>query len=127
MVPTAPIVCVVEDDAAVRSALKFSLEAEGLQVRVHAGASSLLDDPELPSCRCLVVDYRMPAVDGLELVEALGARGIAAPVIIITGRATRDLRARAARLGVHRVLEKPLPDGDLPRAIEAAIGGRRSP
>lgn len=127
MVPTAPIVCVVEDDAAVRSALKFSLETEGLQVRVHAGASSLLDDPELPSCRCLIVDYRMPVVDGLELVEALGARGVTAPVIMITGRATRGLRARAAKLGVHLVLEKPLPDGDLPRAIEAAIGDRRLP
>jgi two-component system response regulator FixJ len=127
MMPTAPIVCVVEDDVAVRSALKFSLEAEGLQVRVYGGAPSLLDDPELPSCRCLIVDYRMPVIDGLELVKALGARGIAAPVIMITGRATRDLRVRAAKLGVHLVLEKPLPDSDLAKAIEAAIGARNSP
>ena len=91
MLPSSPIVCVVEDDAAVRNALKFSLEVEGLAVRVYDGALSLLHDPELPSCRCLVVDFRMPAMDGLELVGELRTRGITTPVIMITGRATRDL------------------------------------
>ena len=56
--------CVVEDDAAVRNALKFFLEVEGLAVRTYDGAARLLDDSELPSCRCLVVDYRLPAMDG---------------------------------------------------------------
>ena len=121
MQPSSPVVCVVEDDAAVRNALKFSLEVEGLAVRLFDSAASLLDDPGLPSCRCLVVDFRLPAMDGLELVSALRTREIDAPVIMITGRATRDLRVRAAKLGVQRVLEKPLPDGDLLRAIQAAI------
>lgn len=121
-----PIVCVVEDDAAVRNALKFSLEVENLAVRIYDRAASLLSDPELPSCRCLVVDFRMPAMDGLELAEALQARGITAPVIMITGRATQDLRARAEKLGIRVLLEKPLPDGDLLKAVQHAIADTRS-
>jgi len=120
-------VCVVEDDAAVRNALKFFLEVEGLAVRTYDGAARLLDDSELPSCRCLVVDYRMPVMDGLELVMALRARAITAPVIMMTGRVTRDLRIRAGKLGVRRVIEKPLPDGDLLEAIRTAIDDAQSP
>src|SRR5690349_6523377 len=95
-----PIVCVVDDDAAVRTALKFSLEVEGFAVRAYAGGAGLLNDPALPSCRCLVVDFRMPAMDGLELAAALTARGVVAPVIMITGQITRDLSARARKLGI---------------------------
>jgi len=123
--PKHPVVCVVEDDNAVRNALKFSLEVEGVDVRAYDGAPSALEDPELPVCDCFVVDFRMPTIDGLELVEAFRARSITTPVIMITGRATRDLRARAGKLGILRVIEKPLLAGTLMCAIEAAIGGER--
>jgi two-component system response regulator FixJ len=121
MLPNFPVVCVAEDDAAVRNALKFSLEMEGLAVRVHESAASLLSDPELASCHCLVVDYRMPAMDGLELVGVVKARGITAPVIMITGQGSRDLRIRAGRLGILCVIEKPWANGVLLQAIQAAI------
>jgi two-component system response regulator FixJ len=127
MQPNSPVVCVVEDDGAVRNALKFSLEVEGLAVRLYDGPASLLDDPGLPSCRCMVVDFRMPAMDGLELVQVLRTREIAAPVIMITGRATRDLRRRAEKLGIRRVIEKPLPDGELLKAVRAAIAAELLP
>ena len=127
MQPDSPLVCVVEDDAAVRNALKFSLEVEGMAVRLYDGAASLLGDPRLPSCRCLVVDFRMPVMDGLELVGVLKTREIAAPVIMITGQATRDLRRRAEKLGVRGVIEKPLPDGELLKAVQAAIAGQLLP
>jgi FixJ family two-component response regulator len=127
MGPTSPIVCVVEDDAAVRSALKFSLEVEGLAVRAYDRASALLDDPDLRSCRCLVVDFRMPVMDGLELVKVLAARGITMPVIMITGQATRDLGVRARKLGIRRVIEKPWLNGELVKAVQAAIADAPSP
>jgi FixJ family two-component response regulator len=121
MRPTSPVVCVVEDDAAVRSALKFSLEVEGMTVRAYNGASGLLDDPDLSTYRCLVVDFRMPRMDGLELVKVLAERGITTPVIMITGQATRDLGIRARKLGIRRVIEKPWLDGELVKAVQAAI------
>jgi FixJ family two-component response regulator len=125
MVPTPLIVCVVDDDAGVRNALKFALEVEGFAVRTYAGAPGLLDDPELPSCRCLVVDFRMPTMDGLELAQTLAARGMTVPMIMITGRITRDLEARASKLGIHRLIEKPLADGDLLNAVQSALADGR--
>ena len=114
-------VLIVDDDAAVRSSLKFALEIEGLAVRLYDGAAALLADRALPSCGCLVVDYRMPVMDGLELIEALRARDVAMPAILITGRANKQLRLRAARSDVRRVLEKPLSDGMLVDSIRAAL------
>lgn len=121
------VVVVVDDDAAVRHALKFALESEGLDVRVHGNARALLADPELRRYGCLVIDYRMPDIDGLELVGTLRARGVMAPVIVITGRANFGMRERAARAGVAAVLEKPLADGALSAAIHAALSPPAAP
>jgi len=114
-------VLLVDDDAAVLGALKFALESEGLEVHDYRGAVALLADLNMPPFGCLVVDYRMPIMDGLELIAVLRERGIKAPAIIITGRTNKDLAAQATRLGVRRVLEKPLADGALPAAIRSAL------
>ncbi len=121
------MVCIVDDDAAVRSALKFSLEMEGLAVRTYDRAAGLLDDPDLSSCRCLIIDFRMPGMDGLELVKVLAARGITAPIIMIAGQVSRDLGVRARKLGIRRVIEKSCPDGELVKAVQAAIADAPSP
>ena len=81
---TGGTVLIVDDDAAVRSSLKFALEVEGLIVRLYDGPAALLADGDLPKSGCLVVDYRMPGMDGLRLVEALRARGVVLPVILIS-------------------------------------------
>lgn len=115
------IVAVVDDDAAVRHALKFALEFEGLTVRLRDSARVLLEDADLAGYGCLVIDFRMPDMDGLELVDALRARGVHTPVVMITGRATNGLRERAGRAGIHVLLEKPLSDGSLSEAIRSAL------
>jgi FixJ family two-component response regulator len=114
-------VAIVDDDAAVRHALKFVLESEGLKVRVHGKGPALLEDPELHRYGCLVIDYRMPDIDGLELVDALRSRGVSAPIIMITGRANAGMRERAGRAGIETILEKPLSDGALSTAIHSAL------
>jgi two-component system response regulator FixJ len=121
MLTKLPVICVVDDDAAVRNALKFALEVEGLDVRVYDGAVSLLNDPNAPPCGCLVIDYRLPVMDGLELIGVLRGRGIDSPVILVTGRANKELRAQAQRLGVHCLLEKPLSDNALLESIHSAL------
>lgn len=125
MLPELPIICVVDDDAAVRNALKFALEVEGLDVRVYDGPVSLLNDPNMPPCGCLVIDYRMPVMDGLELIGLLRNRGIDAPAILVTSRANKDLLAQAQRLGVGWLLEKPLSDNALLESIHSALGQPR--
>ena len=114
-------VAIVDDDAAVRHALKFALESEGLQVHVHGKAPSLLADPNLHRYGCLVIDYRMPDIDGLELVDALRSRGVSAPIIMITGRANAGMRERAGRAGIDTILEKPLSGGALSTAVHSAL------
>ncbi|WP_422011315.1 response regulator transcription factor [Reyranella sp.] len=103
-------ILLVDDDAAVRHSLKFSLELEGFDVRLYPTPEALLQEHDLPAGGCLVIDYRMPEIDGLELVERLRARGVNLPVFLISGRVTRSLRARASSLGIETVLEKPLSD-----------------
>jgi two-component system, LuxR family, response regulator FixJ len=115
-------VLIVDDDAAVRSSLKFALEVEGLSVRLYDGPSALLADENLPSCGCLVVDYLMPGMDGLQLVAALRARNVLLPAILITVRANKQLLRFAAKSGFSCVLEKPLSDGALIESIRSALG-----
>ena len=114
-------VLVVDDDAAVRSSLKFALEVEGLIVRLYDGPAALLADGNLPKYGCLVVDYRMPGMDGLQLVEALRARDVVLPVILITSRPNKHLRRVAEKSGISYVLEKPLSDGSLVESIRSAL------
>lgn len=118
----AEIVLVVDDDAAVRAALKFALEVEGFRVRLYDGPEAVLADDRLPAHGCLVVDYRMPGIDGIELVEMLRGRGIALPAILISARVTRQLRALALRSGLTDVVEKPLSDAALVECIRRALG-----
>ena len=115
-------VLIVEDDAAVRSSLKCALEVEGLSVRLYDGPAALLADGNLPRCGCLVVDYRMPGMDGLQLMETLRARDVVLPAILITGRANKQLHRFAEMAGIGSVLEKPLSDGALVESIRSALG-----
>jgi two-component system, LuxR family, response regulator FixJ len=115
-------VLIVDDDAAVRSALKFALEVEGFTVRLYAGPEALLVDADLPCHGCLIIDYRMPIMDGLELIGALRKRHVSMPAILITDRANNELRRLAAKWGVRQVLEKPLSDGALIDSIRQAFG-----
>ena len=72
---TGPVI-VVDDDAAVRNSLKFALELEGLEVRLYEGPAELLADDALPAAGCLVVDYYMPSMSGVELVALLRERRV---------------------------------------------------
>jgi len=117
---TGPVL-VVDDDEAVRQSLKFVLELEGLDVRLYEGGAQLLRDAALPRTGCLVVDYCMPGMDGLQLVGHLRDRDVALPAILVTGRPSSALRRRAVDAGFSRVVEKPFEDGSLLDGIHEAL------
>lgn len=121
-----PWVCIVDDDSAVRSALAFSLEMDGVRVAAHERAAGLLEDPALAAYGCLVIDYRLPVIDGVELATTLRKRGHDVPIIMITGRTSKALKAAAEKAGVWRLIEKPLRGGELLKAIKALTRSRRS-
>jgi FixJ family two-component response regulator len=114
-------VIVVEDDDAVRNSLKFALQLEGLTVRVYDGGDALLRDSGLPKTGCLVVDYYMPVMNGVDLVRSLRSRNINLPAILITAKVTDDMRRSAAQAGFCQVLEKPLPGTALVDSIRGAL------
>jgi len=97
---------VIDDDPAVRHSLKFSLEIEGFEVYTYSSGTKLLNDGNLPVASILIVNYRMPEINGLELVAKLRDRGISTPAILITGHPNDSLRQRATAAGVS-VVEMP--------------------
>ena len=114
-------VIVVDNDAAVRNSLKFSLELEGLSVRLFEDGAELLAATDLPRNGCFVIDYNMPGMNGIELVARLRQRGVDSPAILIASQVSDDLYDRAKRSGYRRVLEKPLYDSELLDTIHAAL------
>jgi FixJ family two-component response regulator len=122
MSPLSETVLVVDDDAAVRAALKFALEVEGFRVRLYDGPEAVLADANLPVRGCLIVDYQMPGIDGIELVDRLRKRNVALPAILISERVSKPLQRLAERSGLARVLEKPLSDEALVESIRTALG-----
>lgn len=106
----ASVYCVLlsEDDAGVRRSLQLLLRSKGFQVRSYTTAKALLLDPGSQCGDCLVVDYRMPDVDGITMLLALRAAGWSKPAILITGHFSEELAHRAYEAGFSDVLEKPL-------------------
>ena len=127
MTRSQDIVLVVDDDFAVRDSIRFALEIEGLTARACSGGAELLGHPELLQARCIVLDYKMPRMDGFSVLDRLADLKLHIPVIIITAHATRGLRDRAARAGVAHVLEKPLFNGSLLDSIHAVLGHGQAP
>jgi two-component system, LuxR family, response regulator FixJ len=107
-----PIIGVVDNDDDVRASIQFLLEVAGHAVETFASAGDLLN-AEPRRFACLVLDHHMPRMTGLELAERLRADGVAIPILLITGIPSPMIIARAAELGIDRVLEKPFDEEDL--------------
>lgn len=116
-------VAIVEDDDAVRNALAFSLQTGGLSVRAYQCAEDVLADGLLIEIHCFVVDYKLPAMNGLELLGELRRRGIDAPAILIATAPGVAVRAAAARLHVP-IVEKPLLTEELYDLIASHLASR---
>jgi FixJ family two-component response regulator len=115
-----PTVILVDDDPAVAHAVQFSFDLEGLDVRNFRDAESLLASEPLPDKGCLVLDYHLPGVDGLVLLERLRENGVRMPAVLITTNPRPHLRARAAAAGVP-IIEKPLLTDGLLSAVRSAL------
>jgi FixJ family two-component response regulator len=122
----APVVFVVDDDAAARSAIESLLQSVGLKVETFGSAPAFLER-ELPDApRCLVLDVRLPRVSGIELQRQLTARGVAIPVIFITGHGDIPMSVEAMKAGAMEFLTKPFRGQVLLDAIHNAIERDRS-
>lgn len=120
-------VFVVDDDAAVRKALRYLLESADLKVETFESGEELLDREGFDDVDCMLVDVRMSGMSGLDLQESLRERGVGVPVVILTGYASVPTAVRAMRAGAYDYLEKPFDDRQLLDRIDHAIerGHRR--
>jgi len=116
------LVIIVDDDQAVRESLQFALRLEGFCVHTHNGITSLLADPDLGRADCMILDHRMPRLDGFDLLSTIRTRNPDVPAIMLTSRTTSQDRVRATAAGVHSMLEKPLLDDVLMHNIRAVLG-----
>ena len=99
-------VAVIDDDAAVCDSTRILLEIYDFAVRTYQSAAAFMQ--ESPAVSCIVVDYHMPGMNGLDLVSRLRSRGNSVPVIMITATSEAKIEKLAAQLGIRRVLQKPL-------------------
>lgn len=119
--PQIPTVYVVDDDASIRESLSSLIRAEGLAVEVFASPLDFLERDKLNEFSCVVLDVRMPGLDGLGLQEKLAERGREIPIIFITGHGDVPLAVRAMKAGAIDFLNKPFRDTDLLAAINQAL------
>ena len=122
------LVFIVDDDAAVRSSLKFLLSTVGLQAETFDSADSFLRQMHADVPSCLVLDVRLPGLSGLEFQRELSARQVSIPIIFLTGYGDIPMSVRAMKAGAIEFLTKPFRDQDLLEAVRIALDrdrGRR--
>jgi FixJ family two-component response regulator len=113
-------ILLVDDDAALLDALRFSLELEGFDVETFSSGEALLMRDPPPPDACLVLDQKLPGASGLATLVQLRERNVALPALLITSHPNPALRAAAAQAGV-RIVEKPLIGDALVESIRSAM------
>ena len=117
----APTVYVVDDDQAVRSSVRWLLESVNLPVKTFGSALEFLEMHEPGKPGCLVLDVRMPGLNGLQLQETLTARRVRLPIIFITGHGDIDIAVRAMKAGAFDFIEKPFNDQSLVDTVQRCL------
>jgi FixJ family two-component response regulator len=120
MVPSSEMVYIVDDDASVVDALSSLLRANGKQVQIFTSGQDFLDFERHDSCACLILDLRMPGLNGLQVQESIAAQ-TTIPVIFITGRGDVPSTVTAMKGGAVDFLTKPIDETALLACIEKAL------
>jgi FixJ family two-component response regulator len=120
------VVCIIDDDEAIREALRLLLYAGGLRSCVYESADAFLADSNPQAFDCMLLDIRMPGTDGLELFKILSRRHLPYPVIFITGHGDIPLAVSAIKQGAYDFLTKPFREGELLAKVRSAIEQNRS-
>ena len=108
----------IDDDASVRRSVGFMLKTSGHRVETYESGAELLKNRTQLKQGCILLDIRMPGMDGLEVQQALKDRGVGLPVIIMTGHGDVALAVRAMKAGALDFIEKPFAKGALLASLE---------
>jgi FixJ family two-component response regulator len=116
-----PTIFVVDDDASVRDAITNLLDSVGLHAQVFGSTEEFWNTPRPNTPSCLVLDVRLPGVNGLDFQEALEKSGVSIPIIFITAHGDVPMTSRAMKAGAIEFLMKPFQKEDLLAAIRQGL------
>ena len=120
---TNDLIAVIDDDEAIRRTTTLLFESFGFRAAAFASAESFLKSCELHDTACLILDVRMPDMNGLELQSELAAAGHDIPIIFITAYDDKGSRGRAMKAGAVAFLDKPFTDEQLLQTVGSALRG----
>jgi len=115
------VISVIDDDESFRTALVGLLRSLGYEAQGFTSAVEFINSGDEGSCDCIITDFCMPRMSGLDLIQLLTARGSTVPVIMVTGRPEPGLEAKAAAGGAVCLLMKPFEDDALIGHLERAL------
>ena len=121
-----PIISIVDDDDAVREAMKLLMRSLGYHASTFGSADEFLNSEQVDDTSCLITDVQMPGMSGLELQDRLVARGHRIPIIFITGHPDENVRIRAMKAGALAFLTKPVNPHHLVDHLEMALQANRA-
>ena len=119
--PESPLVSIVDDDISVRRSTRRLLCSSGLRAEAFASAEDFLLSACVAETACLLLDVRMPGMDGLELQRRLAETGRLIPIVFLSARASEEEERRALRAGAADFLRKPVSKEALLQAIRAVL------
>lgn len=120
-----PLIYLIEDDASVRDALVWTLRRVDAEIKAYSRPSELLNVPSISVPGCLLVDFRLPEMDGLSLLKELRDRGWELPFIVISGFGDISVAVTAMRLGAIDFMEKPIDEDAICQLVQSAIESDR--
>ena len=119
--PGVPLISIVDDDDAVRNSLDDLIRSIGFRTQGFPSAEAFLNSNQARGTACLILDVRMPGMNGLDLQRQMVAANWRIPVVFITSHADDDARARALEAGAVAFLYKPFREEELLNAIDAPL------
>ncbi len=112
---------ILDDDEAVRDSMSALLDSYGFEQNIYASAIRFLGEVTPGFAGCLLLDIRMPEMDGLEVLQSLVSKGITLPVIIITGHGDLPMAVKAMKFGAVDFIEKPFEEDILVESVRRAM------
>jgi FixJ family two-component response regulator len=123
--PKIPLICIVDDDGSVVEATVSLVESIGYIAEGFRSAEDFLKSPQLPNADCLILDIRMPSMDGFELQRRLAAAKHRIPIIFVTSYDGDDAKTEAREAGAVAFLCKPFSQDSLLQAVRSALANER--
>jgi len=117
----SPVVHIVDDDASLRGALDSLFRSVGLETQPFSSAQEFLQSGRASAEGCLVLDIRLPGINGLDFQAQLAASGVTMPVVLMTGHGDIPMSVRGMKAGAVDFLTKPFRDQDMLDAVAAAM------